>query len=165
MLSTKSEWMKIAKYFYNSWNFPDAFDAIDGNHIAIQKPAGGCSFYYNCKHTHSVVLLVVAGPNYECLYAVVGANGRCSDGRIWVNSSIAKLLNDDKLGVPKPQKIPGSDKVALFGLLGDYAFGLKMFLIKPFPQRGLINEKRVYNYRHCRALRISENWFGIISNR
>ena len=28
-----------------------------------------------------------------------------SDGRIWGNSCIAKLLDDDKLGVPKPQKI------------------------------------------------------------
>ena len=37
--------------------------------------------------------------------------------------------------------------------------------MKPFPQRGLTDEKRVYNYRHSRARRISENLFGIISNR
>ena len=98
------------------------------------------------------------------MYADVGANGRCSDGGIWGNSSIAKLLDDDKLGVPKPQKIPGCDRIAPFVLLGDDAFGLKT-LMKPFPKRGITDEKRVYNYRHCRARRISENLFGIISNR
>ena len=102
--------------------------------------------------------MAVAGPNFECLYADVGANGRCSDGGIWGNSTIAKLLDDGKLGVPKHQKIPASDR-------WDDAFGFKTYLMKPFPQRGLTDEKRVYNYRHCRARRISENLFGIISNR
>ena len=74
-------------------------------------------------------------------------------------------MDDDKLGFPKPQKMAGSDRVAPFVLLGDDAFGLKTYLMKPFPQRGLIDEKLVYNYRHCRTRRISENLFGIISNR
>ena len=97
---TNSEWMKIAKQFYDHWNFPNAPGAINGKHITIQKPAGGGSFYYNYKHTHSLVLLAVAGPSYKCLYADVEANGRCSDEVTWGNSSIAKLLNDDKFGVP-----------------------------------------------------------------
>ena len=83
---------------------PNALGAIDGKHISIQKPADGGSFYYNYKHIHSVVLLAVAGSNNECLYADVGANGKCSDGGIWGNSSIAKLLDDDKIGVPKLKK-------------------------------------------------------------
>ena len=97
--------MKIANQFYDHWKFPNA---IDGKHITIQKTAGGGLFYYNYKHTHSAVLLAVAGPKYNCLYADVGANGSCGDRGIWRNSSIAKLLSDDKLGVPKPQKIPNS---------------------------------------------------------
>ena len=163
--SAKSEWVEIAKQFYDCWNYPNALGAIDEKHITIQKPAGGGSFYYNYKHTHSVVLLAVACPNYECLYADVGANGRYSDGGIWRNSSIANFLDDDKLGVPKLQKVPVSDRVSPFVLLGDDAFGLKMHLMKPFPQRGLTDEKRVYKYRHCSGCRISENLFGTILNR
>ena len=49
--------------------------------VVIFPPSGGGSFYYNYKGTHSVVLMAVAGPNYECLYADVGTNGRVSDGR------------------------------------------------------------------------------------
>ena len=76
--------------------------------------------YSNYKYTHSVNILVV-----ECLYVDVGANGRHTDGRIWGNSSIAKLLDDDKLGAPKPQKIPGRDRVVPCVLLEDDGFDLK----------------------------------------
>ena len=101
--TTQSEWMTIANQFYDRWNFPNA---IDGKYITIQKTTAGSLFYCNYKNTHSAVLLAVAGPNYNCLYVDVGANERCSDEGIWRNSSIAKLLGDDKLGVPKSQKIP-----------------------------------------------------------
>ena len=49
--------------------------------------------------------------------------------------------------------------------LGDDAFALKRFMMKPFPQQGLTREKRVYNYRHSKARRISENLFEILANR
>ena len=71
--STKSEWIKIAKQFYDRWNLPYALGTIDGKHITILKPAGGSSFCYNYKH--SVVLLAVTGPNYECFYTDVGEIG------------------------------------------------------------------------------------------
>ena len=66
------------------------------------------------------------------------------------------MLDKDKLGVAKPQNISDSDRDA---------FDLKTYLMKSFPQRGLTDKKRVYNYRYCRARKISGNLFEIISNR
>ena len=57
-----------------------------------------------------------------------------------------------------------SEKVP-FVILGDDVFALKNYMMKPFPQRNLTIEKRIYNYRHSRARRISENMFGILANR
>ena len=37
-------------------------------------------------------------------------------------------------------------------------------MMKPYPQKGLITEKRVFNYRLSRMRRISENVFGILAN-
>ena len=37
--------------------------------------------------------------------------------------------------------------------------------MKPYPKAGLNELQRMYNYRHSRARRISENMFGIIANR
>ena len=47
----------------------------------------------------------------------------------------------------------------------DDVFGPKTYSRKPYPQRGKTDEKRAYNYHHCRARRKSEKLFGIISNR
>ena len=55
--------------------------------------------------------------------------------------------------------------MAPYVFLGDDAFALKEFMMKPFPQQGLNEERRLYNYRHSRARRISENLFGILANR
>ena len=65
------EWLQIAEDFERMWQFPNCIGAIDGKHVVICPPSGGGSFYYNYKGTHSVVLMAVAGPNYECLYADV----------------------------------------------------------------------------------------------
>ena len=155
----------IAEEFSLRWDFPNAFGAIDGKYITIQKPAGGGSFYYNYKHTHSIVLMVAAGPDYECMYAGVGANGRCNDGGIWINSNLSKQIEENNLGIPGPKKLTNSNSTTPYVFLGDDAFAFKTYLMKPYLQRGLTVEKRIYNYRHSRARRISENLFGIIYNR
>ena len=52
----------------------------------IKKPSNCGSYYYNYKHTHSIILSAITGPEYECLYADVGSNGRVNDSGVWNNS-------------------------------------------------------------------------------
>ena len=74
--SCSEDWLKIASEFAAKWQFPNCVGAIDYKHIILEPLAGAWSAYYNYKHTHSVVLMAVACPNYECIYADVGTNGR-----------------------------------------------------------------------------------------
>ena len=53
----------------------------------------------------------------------------------------------------------------MYVLGGDDAFPLTNFMMKPYPQRNLTVEKRVFNYRLSRMRRISENGFGILASR
>ena len=63
------------------------------------------------------------------------------------------------------RKLTNSNSTKPYVFLGDDAFALKTYLLEPYPQRALNVEKRIYNYRHIRARRISENLFGVICNR
>ena len=163
--STHEEWLNISSQFEERWNFPNCIGAIDGKHVIIQPPANAGSYYYNYKHTNSIVLMAVAGPDYECLYADVGTNGRVSDGGVWNKCALSRGIEDGGVSLPPPKCLPYGVAKIPHVFVGDDAFALKKNLMKPYAQNGLTIEKRVYNYRHSRARRISENLFGIIANR
>nr|CAI5861772.1 unnamed protein product [Callosobruchus analis] len=48
---------------------------------------------------------------------------------------------------------------------GDEAFALHDHILKPFPQRDLTHERRIYNYRLSRGRNVVENVFGFIAAR
>ncbi|KAK2555533.1 Protein ANTAGONIST OF LIKE HETEROCHROMATIN PROTEIN 1 [Acropora cervicornis] len=78
--SSEEKWREIAELFLSRWNIPNNIGAIDGKHIVIQKPAFSGSHYHDYKGNESIIALVVSGPDYECLYADIGTNGRNPDG-------------------------------------------------------------------------------------
>ena len=91
--------------------------------------------------------MAVAGPNYECLYADVGTNGRIADGGVFNKCSLLRCVEEETLGIPGDKPLPLDEEPLPFVLLGDDAFAVRPFLMKPFPQRKLTLEKRIYNYR------------------
>ena len=92
--------------------------------------------------------MAVAGQNYECLYADVGTNGRISDGGVWNKCGLEKSIEDETIVLPPPKCLPFGFKESLYVFVRDDAFALKKNIMKPYPQNGLTQDKRVYNYRH-----------------
>ena len=101
--------------------------------------------------------MAISVPEYECLYADVGSNGT-------VKSSLLQGTQNGSVKLPDDEKFSNGG-INPYVFLGDDAFALKRFTMKPFHQQGLTGERRVYNYRHSRARRILENLFGIFANR
>lgn len=139
--------------------------AIDGKHIIIKKPPHSGSLYYNYKGTFSIVLLGIVNANYEFIYVNAGANGSVSDGGVFKNTTFHKKMVSNELQLPTPSALPASDIVAPYCFVADSAFAIKENLLKPFPQRNLTFDKRIFNYRLSRARRIIENAFGILAER
>ena len=123
------------------------------------------SYYYNYKHTHSIILLATAGPEYECLYADVGSNSPVNDSGTWNKSSLLQEIQNGSVKLPKDDALPVNGVIAPYVFVGDDSFALKKFAMKPYPQQNLTADKRVYNYRHSRARRVSANLFDILANR
>lgn len=61
--------------------------------------------------------------------------------------------------------LPGSTRRTPCFLVGDDAFPLTTYMMKPFQGHFLPNNQRIFNYRLSRARRVIENAFGILSTK
>lgn len=162
---TPEEWKKVAEAFARKWNFHNCLGALDGKHVAIRAPPKSGTFYHNYKGFFSLVLLALVDANYKFIFVDIGAHGSFSDAGIFNTCNLCKAIENGTAGIPEPQSLPHHDKPTPYAIVGDDAFALRTWLMKPYPNRGLTRAKRLFNYRLSRARRVSENAFGILTSR
>ncbi|XP_034024730.1 protein ALP1-like [Thalassophryne amazonica] len=156
-------WLQVAQGFESRWNLPHCIGAIDGKHIAMKCPKNSGSLFYNYKEFHSIVLMALVDADYKFLSLHVGASGSGLDGGIFEGTALKRCMEDGSIGLPSP--LPGGDRPVGYYIVGDDAFPLKTWLMKPVPSRKFTIEDRIYNYRLSRAWRVVENAFGLLSSR
>jgi len=72
------------------------------------------------------------------------------------------------MNLPKAKSIFDGGPSLPYCLVGDEAFPLKPYLLRPYPRgskKELSTEQHIFNYRLCRARRIIENSFGILASQ
>lgn len=163
--STPAGWREVADGFSSKWNFHHCVGAMDGKHVAIAKPKKSGSTHWNYKGFFSIVMLAVVDHNYTFMWASVGHPGASSDAGIFRESPLKRRLERGRLGLPPAEPIPNDDRDIPYFFVGDDAFPLMPWLMKPYPVRLLNRGQRIFNYRLSRARRIVENGFGILANR
>ena len=152
------------------------FGAVDGKHIAIVKPKKSGSTYHNYKGFFSIVLLGLVDAHYRFTFADIGCQGRISDGGVLRNTSFFTDLINDTLPLPPDRQLPNLNPDPLLShcsnsqtmplvFVADDAFTLTGNCMKPYPQKGLTESRRIYNYRLSRARNPVENAFGILVQR
>ena len=159
------DWVNIARGFETNWNFSNCIGAIDRKHVMMQAPPNTGSLYFNYKKFFSIVLMAVCDANYRFILVDIGDIGRNSDGGVFANSVMGAAFNEGKINLPEPRAPTNSSPTLPYTLVGDEAFPLKDFLMKPFRKEMIGLKERVYNYRLSRARRTIENTFGICSSR
>ena len=163
--STEDGWRDVADDFERKWNFPHCCGALDGKHIAIQKPAKSGTLYHNYKGFFSIVILALVDASYKFLWVNVGSNGASSDAGIFNRSTLEPALRQGTLGLPPPAPMPNDDQDTPYFIVGDDAFPLRTYLMKPYSHRYMSRQERICNYRISSGRRVVENAFGILANR
>ena len=162
-MPTGNEAMEIVRGFEERWGFPQCFGAVDGSHIPILAPSNNAKDYYNRKGFYSIVLQALVDHQYRFLNVHIGWPGSVHDSRILTNSEVfakgeAGTLTPNSIrtlsGVPVPVVI-----------LGDPAYPLLPWLIKPYPGVALSARKIKFNARLSRARVVVECAFGRLKGR
>ena len=165
MPSDLQGWKNISKGFLDKWHYPQCLGAIDGKRVLLQKPDNAGSLYFDYKGHNSIILLAVVDADCKFIYIHVGTPGRSNDAGVWDRSDLRHQLEAGALGIPPPEPLPSSEVVMPYHFVGDDAFPLKDYLLKPYPGSNLSQERAIFNYRLSRGRNTSEDAFGILSAR
>lgn len=160
---TTSLLLRSSTLYMQKWNFPNCVGAIDGKHIRVKCPANSGSMYYNYKGYYSIVLQALADAQYKFISIEVGAYGKQSDGGIFSKSTLYHRLKNGTFNLPADTELPETNIKCPFVVIGDEAYPLNSWLMRPFPRRELDDLKRTFNERLSRARRVVESSFGILA--
>jgi hypothetical protein len=105
----------------------------------VSKKTG--SLHHNFKGFFSLVLLGLVGADYNFLYVDIGAAGAGSDGGVFNKCSLRKRIDEGTIGFPNPKPLPGDTEPLPHFIVGDDAFPLRDWLMKPFPKRQMTKEE------------------------
>lgn len=103
--------------------------------------------YYNYHGYFSTVLMAVADANYRILYIDVGSYGHNNDAGIYERSDFLRGIRSGALNLPDEAPLPGTNERATYFFVGDSAFPLSTFMMRPFPIDTSDRARTVYNYR------------------
>ncbi|KAI8122027.1 Protein ALP1-like [Lucilia cuprina] len=114
---------------------------------------------------NTIVLMGVCDANYTFTAVDIGAYESQSDGGVLTHSDFRRLLRSENLNFPADTILPNSEVMFPYYLVGDAAFPLKSYIMRPYLGLLLCDEKQNFNKRLSRARRTIENAFGILTAR
>lgn len=164
--ASKDEFRQVMGKFGEEWQFPYAFTAVDGSHLPMKCPNGGAHAmkqYFNFKGFYSIVLMALVDAEYRFIWASVGAPGNTHDSTLLQSTDLWKKIVEGDFIPNVAQKMDNVEIPPL--ILGDGAFPLRTFLMKPHGDAVLSDNKRYFNFRHSRARLVTEGAFGRLKSR
>ena len=97
----------------------------------------------------------------------IGSYGSNNDSGVFRNSKMGEAFFNEKMKLPDPKPIAQSqlpEKIPYYPV-GDEAFPLQPWLLRPYPGKNILEEEVIFNYRLSRARLVIENAFGILAAR
>ncbi|XP_030612228.1 protein ANTAGONIST OF LIKE HETEROCHROMATIN PROTEIN 1 [Archocentrus centrarchus] len=156
--------VEMASYFSSHWGVPQCVGAVDISHIPIKTPEEYPRDYFNRKGWHSVILQAVVDGKGLFWDVCVGYPGSVHATQVLQQSQLWEKLSDGQLLNQNKMSISGRD-IGHY-LLGDPAYPLQAWLMKPFSDTGrLTTQQQIYNYSISGARSVVEMAFGRLKGR
>ena len=154
--SSAKEWKRISEKYLEKWNFPHCIGALDGKHVAIERPRNAGSLFYNYKQFHSIVLMALVDADLTVIMVDIGEYGRDNDAAIFSHCEMGQRFSNGSLHVP-PSELFGNMMLP-YVIVADGIFALKPWLIKPFSGRNLSEAEYLTKYLITGFLVLGTQW-------
>ena len=148
------------------WQFLCCWAAVDGCHIPMKCPPGGlksCKEYHNFKNFHSIVLMGMVDSRYRFVWGSCGYAGNSHDAIILKSTELWTNIVEDGLLLNIGKKIGEISCPPL--IVGDSAFPLRTWLLKPYTNAVLTPQQRYFNYRLSRTRMVTEGAYWQLKGR
>lgn len=163
---SENDFRQSMEAFGKEWQFPYAFAAADGSHLPIKCPPGGAQAmkqYFNFKGFYSIVLMALVDAQYRFVWVSVGAPGNTHDSTLLQSTNLWSRIVEGEV-IPSVAQFVEEVEIPPL-ILGDGAFPLRTFMMKPHGDAILPGDKRYFNFRHSRARLVTEGAFGRLKSR
>ena len=145
--------------------FPQVVGAVDGCHVPIIGPEQSPEDYINRKGFHSLILQGLVDSDYRFLDICVGWPGKVHNARIFKNSPLFALCCARTFLLPDMSVMISGVRVPPL-ILGDSAYALSEWLMKPYTDRGnLTRDETSFNIKYGTTRGVVENAFGRLKGR
>ncbi|KAK1886217.1 REST corepressor 1 [Dissostichus eleginoides] len=160
----QEKFAEMSAYYENRWGIPHCVGAIDGSHIPIIAPQEYHCDYFNRKGWHSIILQGVVDGRGLFWNVFAGMPGSLHDARVLRLSTLWELATRGNHFPAQTRNIGGVSMG--YYLLGDSAYPLQNWLLKPFQDTGrLTAEQQTFNRKFSRGRVVVENAFGRLKGR
>lgn len=140
---TQESLKNVADKYLDPWKFPNCIGAIDTRHCELKYPphSGSTGTCFNYLKYHSIVLMGMADAEKKFIGIYVGAMGIQSDVGIFIATELYRRLETKQLNESPNMILPGRTINVPPVLIGDEAFPLKSYLMRPFPSKNVTPDK------------------------
>ena len=147
--------------FEKEYGIPQIVGAIDGCHIEINAPPDNHEDYFNRKQQYSVNLQAIVNCNLKFINVSFGYRVSIHDARVLRLSGLFGLGENEQI-LTSPMKIVSGTEIPPL-IIGDSAYPLLKWLVKPYPSRGYLTpDEREFNKKLSAARSVVERAFGML---
>ena len=162
--TTHNEIQTTINNFEMKYGIPQIVGVVDGSHIEITAPHENKEDYYNRKCFYSINLQAITNSRLKFQHIAIGFPGSIHDARVLRLSGIYNLAERGQICSMPKRNINDVEIPPM--LVGDSAYPLRHWLVKPFQDRGnLTREDKKFNKKLCGLRASVEQTLGILKSR